>query len=320
MKKVIHKSPTQTVYDDGTSDRHAVEFADLVEKTLLKPKVEAPEIKIPDWAINKQGKTIRVDADNGHWYRGNKEGTWKKSLTFILGAGMPLAAGLKEFFQTNTKEEADRKLKEAGLSGSKIHHTIHLMNMGKSVRSDGFTTDNIRFLGLSDKKLIKFLKAPFTKEEDKKMKGYLQFVADFKPEMIEHERILISEKLDFGCTLDAYCKITIPNIKKSYKEFAGKTVKAFIDYKSGKGIYYKDEIQVTMCGVVYREVVKKTRGDIHALLHLGANKCGYSFKIVKDPAKKRDDFDIVRKASELEGGGDRIPKFYEFEESYKLIK
>ena len=258
-----------------------------------------------------------MDADNGHWYQSDKDQSWKKSLTYILDAGFPISYGLKDFYQNHTKEEADALLNDAGLSGSKIHHTIHLMNMQQEVSSEGFTDEQVKFLGLSDRQLINYLKAPFTKDEDKKMKGYNQFVADFKPEMIEHERILISDKLGFGCTLDTYSKITIPNNKRSYKEFAGKTVKAFIDYKSGKGIYYKSEVQIVMCGVCYRESIKKTRGDIHAILHLGANTCGYKFKIVKDPKKAIKDFKIVKAASEIEGS-ESEPKFYSFELSYKL--
>lgn len=286
-------------------------------KKQKKLELPEPEKVISDKYKTIQGKIIRVDADNGHWYQSEKDSTWKKSLTYILDAGFPISYGLKDFYQNHTKDEADAILNDAGLSGSKIHHTIHLMNLGQEVSSEGFTDEQIKFLGLFDRQLINYLKAPFTKDEDKKMKGYKQFVVDFKPEMIEHERILISDKLGFGCTLDTYSKITIPDNKRSYKEFAGKTVKAFIDYKSGKGIYYKSEVQIVMCGACYRESVKKTRGDIHAILHLGVNTCGYKFKIVQNPKKAIADFKIVKAASEIEGG-ETEPKFYEFEISYKL--
>ncbi len=279
---------------------------------------EKPDIKIPETADKIiQGKIIRVDADNGHFYQSEKDQSWKKSLTYILDAGFPISFGLKEFYQTHTKEEADAILNDTGLSGSKLHHTIHLMNMKQSVSPDGFTDEQTKFLGLSDKELIRYLKAPFSKDEDKKMKGYKQFVIDFKLEMIEHERILISDKYDFGCTLDAYCKIQIPENKRSYKEFAGKVLKSFIDYKTGKGIYYKNEVQIVMCGQAYRENVKKTRGDIHAILHLGVNTAGYKFKIVKNPKKAIKDFMTVKDASEIEGG-ETEPRFYEFEAEYKL--
>ncbi len=274
---------------------------------------------IPAKYISKQDKIIRVDADNGHWYKSDKDDTWKKSLTYILDAGFPLSFGLKDFFQTHTKAEADELLNDAGLSGSKIHHTIHLMNLGQEVSSEGFTDEQIKFMGFFDRELINYLRKPFSKDEDQKMKGYLQFVADFQPEMIEHERILISDKHGFGCTLDTYSRVYIPADKRSYKEFAGKEVKAFIDYKSGKGIYYKNEVQIVMCGVCYREGVKKTRGDIHAILHLGVNKAGYRFKIVKDPKKAVQDFIIVKKVSEIEKS-ETEPKFYEFEAIYKLKK
>ena len=283
---------------------------------MLKPIT--PEIKIPKDALQTQGKITRVDADNGHFYK-SKDGTWKKSITYILDAGFPISFGLKDFYQTHTKEEADKILNDTGLSGSKLHHTIHLMNFNQSVSSNGLTDAQIKFLGLSDREMVNYLKKPFTKEEDKKMKGYLQFVADFQPEMIGHEKILMSDKYDFGCTLDTYSKITIPENKKFYKEYAGKTVNAFIDYKSGKGIYYKNEVQIVMCGKAYRETIKKTKGDIFALLHLGTNKCGYSFKIVKNLKKVVQDFKIVKKASEIEGN-DSIPTFYNFEEEYKIVK
>lgn len=248
------------------------------------------------------------------------EGKFYPSVTTILEA-FPLTFGLREFFQNNTKYEAERIREETALSGSKIHHTIELMLMGREVSPYGLTDEQINILNISEPTLVRKLREAFTEKEDKALKGFKQFFEDCKPEIIENEKIIFSKKHGFAGTLDFVGRITLPATKNR----KAKKMLVLLDYKTGKGIYPEYELQVAAYLMAYKEMMKTKyiknllRGKLNVgLLHLGVNnKCGYSLKFVDSPLKSFKYFLTVKKMWQFVNPSTE-PKFYDFEEVYKV--
>lgn len=225
-------------------------------------------------------KINKVDASNGRFYEIDKD-VYFPSATTILSA-RPLEYGLKEFFLGHTKEEAEKLLNDAGLQGSKIHHTIELILKGETILPSGITegqllkTDLVCDEDYGNMGLQRYLLKPYTQKEDKMMKGFLQWWADFTPQTIASEMIIYSKKFKYAGTVDWIGTITIK----------GKPVLAVLDWKTGKGLYKDYDLQISCYLHAYNEMTKGKKKDNNPqrafLLHLGVNKCGYKLQEVKD--------------------------------------
>ena len=258
----------------------------------------------------------KIDSTTGRFYE-IEQGIFYPSATTILSV-RPLEAGLKLFFQTHTKEEADKLLKEAGMQGSKIHHTIELIMKKEIIMPSGFTPDQLDKTNLisdedfGDKELLDYLKREFSEREDRMMKGFLNWWEVFKPETIESEKIIFSKKYKYAGTLDWAGVIQVK----------GKPVICIIDWKTGKGLYKSYDLQVSAYLHAYNEMLKgkkKVKRPKKAyLLQLGINKCGYKFQEAKDIKK-----DFKRFLHTLETFKDIYPdakpgEDYKFLPEYKL--
>lgn len=224
-------------------------------------------------------KITKIDSSNGRFYEFSK-GVFFPSATTILEA-RPLEAGLKEFFLTHTKQEAEKLLKEAGLQGSKIHHTIELILKGEIILPSGITMAQMEKTALvcdedyGSDDLQRYLMQPYTEREDKMMKGFLEWYEKFKPETLASEMVLYSKKHKYAGTMDWVGQVTIKD----------KSVLCIIDWKTGKGLYKNYDLQLAAYLEAYNEMhkAKKLPKPARAfLLQLGVNKCGYKFQEVKD--------------------------------------
>lgn len=270
----------------------------------------------------EEKKVVRHDGEEGQGRFYEIDEVFYPSATTILEA-YPMSFFLREFLQENTKEEAEKKKNEAAIRGSKIHHTLELVLAGKKVSSGGITEDQVKWLGLSDPKLVKYLQKPFTKREDVMMRGFQNFWEDYTPEVIESERIVWSKKWGFAGTLDAILVIHLPWSTKELTAFkkAGKKVpprkklKVLMDFKTGKALYPEYDMQVAC----YREAWKEMTGDkskmVVGLLQLGINQCNYRLKIVKDQKKSFKEFLKVKEMWHLVNPNAR-PTVYNFLPEY----
>lgn len=270
--------------------------------------------------MENEKKIVRHDSETGRFYE--IDGQFYPSATTILEA-YPMSFYLREFLQENTKAEAERKKNEAAIRGSKIHHTIELILAGRVVSNEGITLDQIKFLGLTDQKLIRYLQEPFTEREDTMMRGFMQFWEDYTPKVIKSEEIVFSTKYRFAGTLDSILKIYLPQTAKSLaavKESGKKTpprksLKVLVDFKTGKALYPEYDLQVGAYWQALKEM-GRVKGKVHvALLQLGINKCGYKFKFVEDPKKAFQDFLKVKETWEMVNPN-AAPKTYEFLPEY----
>ena len=274
----------------------------------------------------------RITTDHGRFYEIDENVFWP-SVTTILEA-RPLAFGLKEFFLTNTKDEAERKLKEAGLQGSKIHHSIDLLLHGATLRPSGITKIQLDMTNLvndpeyGEPELLDYLQRPFTKTEDKMMRGFMQFWADFEPEVIQNEVIVaksLGKKKGYAGTVDfvGYIKMykkakKAPQNAKSMTEECSREL-VVLDWKTGKGLYKEYDLQVSAYMHAYNEKSgkRKRRAKHCGLLQLGVNKCGYKLHMVEHPRK---DFQRFKDTAKIwfDLNEDAKPSMYEFANEYKI--
>jgi len=255
----------------------------------------------------------RYDSEIGRFYE-VEEGVFYPSSTTILEA-YPIAYGMREFLQVNTKAEAEKIKNEAAIRGSKIHHTIELMLKGEKIDPSGMTENQITLLGLSDKKLVSYLKDPFTEKEDKMVKGFMTFWEDYKVELVESEMTVYSKKFGFAGTLDFIGYIHVPQKKGKTEEVKKELV--LLDFKTGKGLYEEYNLQIASYWQAYNEGEKDRKKMKIGLLQLGVNKCGYKLKLIDKPRNKFIDFLAVKKVWEIVNPVSQ-PNIYTFAESYSV--
>jgi hypothetical protein len=234
-------------------------------------------------------------------------GEFYPSSTTILEA-YPLEKGLKDFLQDKTREQAEKILNSAGLQGSKIHHTIELVLMGEDVKSSGFTEEQVEKLGISDYELKKYLQKSFTKTEDFMMRGFMEWWEKFSPKTVKSEQQIYSKKYKYAGTMDWL----------GYIEIKGEKILCVIDWKTGRGLYKNYDLQVSSYIKAYCEMFpRKTHPKRAFLLQLGKNKCGYSFKEIKELDKDFERFlRILETWKDIHPNA--RPKDYKFSEYYKL--
>lgn len=232
----------------------------------------------------------KIHNDDARWYE-ISEGVWYKSFTSVLSM-MPAAPFFIKWLKEHTKEESEQLLNDAGLKGSKVHHTIDVVLKGDKVSPEGWTQEQING-NVFEEKLANYLRKPFTKEEDKCMRGFFNFCKDYDFKLLQSEMTVWSDKIKCAGTLDAYAEISIP---EDGKRLTGKNkdnkkvYTAVIDWKTGKGLYESHNRQVAGYFYALKEMIRKKLVKVKhpkkaVLVQLGVNKCGYKVVILEDVKK-----------------------------------
>ena len=266
------------------------------------------------------------DSSNGRFYE-RKDDVFYPSSTTILSV-LPMSYWFKEYLQTHTKEEADKLLRAAGFQGSKIHHTIELILKGEVISPSGITEEQLTKTQLisdedyGDVELLDYLKKPYTEKEDKMMKGFLNWFNEYKPETLESEKIVFSDRHKYAGTVDWVGYITKKKMNKKTEEIVENKEVCIIDWKTGKGLYESYDMQVASYVNAYCEMHKKDRKVKKPkkayLLQLGVNKIGYKFQEIKDIKKAFKDFLHYQKTW-IMNNPDATPKEpYQFLSEYKI--
>jgi predicted DNA-binding WGR domain protein len=283
----------------------------------LAPVTEK-QMKVLEKHIGKTQRVIRHDGDEHRFYE--VDGEYYPSATTILDC-YPMAWGLREFLQANSKAEAEQKKNDAAIQGSKIHHTIELLLSGRQVTPEGITDEQIGFLGLVDKKLVRYLKEPFSEREDVMLKGFMQFWEDYDVKMEKSEEVVFSKKWRYAGMLDFIGHITLKETKKRNAPPILKPTRILLDWKTGKGLYPDYDLQIAAYWNAHREMTKEKGKLAIGLLQLGVNKCGYKLKLVENPAKRFKEFLIIKSVWDMVNP-DAKPREYTFAPTYavKLTK
>lgn len=120
--------------------------------------------------------------------------------------------------------------------------------------------------------------APWPEELSGYQASFVAWVEDFHPEFLAAEATVFNRAQAFGGTLDAICRIHLPD---------GSSLVVIIDYKSGKAIY--DEVALQLAAYARAEFIGAPDGrtelpmpavDAGAVLHLRPDGT-YQFRLVR---------------------------------------
>jgi len=231
-----------------------------------------------------------LETKAGHYYKIEgeeyQEDLYLPSSTTILTA-FP-NKGL-DIWRENSYPEDIRRAQESGkIQGTKVHKCIELQILGQKVLTSGITDEQIRMLGLVDRKLVAYLKDPLTEREEEALIGFENWCEVYKPIFVASEMMVFSKKHLYAGTLDALCYLWDKKAEK-YELY-------IVDWKISKVLDASYELQIAS----YKQAIKETyhksfKGLKLGILQLGKNKCNYSFKVVKEPKEAMKLFLITKK-------------------------
>ncbi len=213
---------------------------------------------------------------SGNWthYYLVKEKRYVKGVTHILKLGYAKGSRFHEWLLSVSKEEAKKKLEEAGDEGTRTHMAIRDLIMGRKltreVKYPSDTTGRQEVL---------------TDSEWDSLMAFQGFCDKYKPQSIAQEFILASN--DFAGTADYLCTITVPKDDKTFPaEVRGQEILLLPDWKTSSAIY--DEYQAQLAAYftmalnhpIYRKYFTKDKPWFTGVLRLGSkHKCGYEFQV-----------------------------------------
>lgn len=247
------------------SEEHKKKISEFNKKRKIGEKHHKRK-KEKDMKILKNYRIELAKTLSQHWYsiyviyakKGKKEkflGHFS-SVTTYLNA-YPTSEQLTKWVADNGFHESRVLRDEAGRKGTKIHSAIEDLFAGNTLYSGGFTT-----------------------EEFAKIKSFVDWHAEYNPEIIATEMPIFSKKGGYAGTVDCIAKI-------------GDEL-CLIDWKSSKSIHNSFYLQIA----AYANAVEENT-DLKiqntAILQLGAqNKNGYRFVLEPDWKKNYKVFLSVR--------------------------
>lgn len=246
-----------------------------MEKSEKKTKeTPAKEVSvapiIAEQPVESKIETKQVLVNVDHVYQIGEE--YYPSVTTILSA-LAKGKGFEIWLQSHSQDESKDLLEEAGLAGSKIHHAIEQLLLGKRVVPSEFVyvdKDGVEHKGL-------------TPEESFKLGTFIRWWFEYRPKLLAFEKIVYSEQRKYAGSLDFIGTIKEGLIDKKSKT-PDKELMFVIDWKSSKGIYPSYEMQVAAYAQAEMEMTGK-KVDRIAILRLGSkHKCGYEFRVMESIA------------------------------------
>lgn len=169
----------------------------------------------------------------------------------ILAMGAAFYSWLKKY-----GEESDTIMVMAQESGTKLHGIIEAWIKGACIPED---LDLWYFNSTVE----------LSQPELDKLKGFINFNNEFKPNYLETEITLAIPSIKVAGTIDIICEI--------------EGVIYIVDIKTGSGLHHNNELQIAFYEKAYQKHYKTTNTK-RALLHLkdSTKKC-YQFKVIDKP-------------------------------------
>lgn len=192
----------------------------------------------------KQCEVVRFEDEFGHSYTINDEPV--AGVTTLLGMGMPVEAGLLEYFKRTDKETQEEILADAQDRGSNVHHAIEALLLGKAVESESLRR----------------------KREKMGVAAFVDFFTKVRLTDIHPEEVIayLNGDIKFAGTLDLRAKLVVN----------GRRI--IIDFKTSAAHSRKNELQVT----AYKKASEQSTGqqiDDCYVLYLGTSHKGLRFKV-----------------------------------------
>ena len=156
---------------------------------------------------------------------------WKKStnqyapaVNYIIGQGFNKGSRFQNWLLQQRPEEAQRILESAGDRGTRVHAAIRDLIDGNKVKIDQQYPSEVangRF-------------EPLTAEEWNCLEGFVNFVNQYKPEVIAQEQTVFDDQNLYAGTIDFIGSIQVNGVKTP----------VIIDWKSSSGIWDEYKLQV----------------------------------------------------------------------------
>lgn len=215
---------------------------------------------------------FRVVDRNGNWKHYFHEPTKKylRSVNNILDEGYAKGYGFHRYLLGITKEEAEKKLKEAGDRGDAIHQFIKtiFIQLGKVNRQTAVRAEDNR-----NERIL-------TDDEWEAILAFQSFWQKHQPKLIAFEKAAYNLEEGYAGTLDAIIRLTKRCEVKTCqcKDLVGKV--GLYDWKSGGGIYgsYGAQVAAYARAENIRELIPI---NYTAILRIGTNHKttgGYEFQ------------------------------------------
>jgi len=225
-----------------------------------------------------------LTSDSEHWYPSKKhEDLWYPSVTTILNK-YPKGKQFEEYLANLESASAGKeKLEEAGLRGTKIHESTEALEHGQTLYRVNYTLDEWRLL-----------------------QSFIGWYNEYKPEAIEIEVGLVSDKLKTGGTVDRVYRIN--------------GVVTLLDIKTSGAIYDSYWCQ-TGCYAKLWDETHEPKIEQTAILRLSnkLKKTGYQY-VLHDKKEMERDFKVFKAVHEiwLYENSDKQPKIVEVPDELKL--
>lgn len=224
----------------------------------------------------KSKDLFRVVDVNGNWenYFHKPSGRYLRAVNDILNKGYCKGKGFEIWLKTATKEEAEKKLKDAGERGDKVHKAIDFLfeNKGKILRNTPIWNDDLQ------------VEEKLAYDEWECIMAFHAFWEQHKPILLDHEYPAFNLAVGYAGTLDSRMILSqrCQNIKCSCAKLVGKI--GIYDWKSSSGI--RDQYGPQIASYAKAENVEKY--DYTAILRLGTNhKIGYEFEVYNKEETER---------------------------------
>lgn len=162
------------------------------------------------------GELIKFETDISHYYFLDNE--FLPGVSSILSEASPTPYGLKQFWQNNTKEEADTLFETAGDFGSKMHDAFERLLLAQELN----------------------LLTEYPSQKEKKcLLAFKDWFASFKPTEFESEQSVASKQYKYAGTLDFVGMIN--------------GERWLIDFKTSNAIHFSHQLQVLAYKQAYEE-------------------------------------------------------------------
>lgn len=191
--------------------------------------MEIKELKltVPDHSMEPTSNPdlFRVVDRDGNWnyYFKKSANRYAPAVNHVIKAGFNKGPRFMQWLLSVNQDEAKKILESAGDRGTRVHQAIRDLLNGQEVKIDSkYPSD-----------LAKGRFEPLTNEEWDCVRGFANWVLDYKPEVYKQEEAIFSDAYNFAGTIDFLGTV----------ELKGQRIPILIDWKTSSGVWDEYKLQ-----------------------------------------------------------------------------
>jgi hypothetical protein len=257
---------------------------------------------------------------NGDWEFYYRQGQYLPSVNHTLHMGYAKGSRFYQYLLSVSKEEADRKLSQAGERGSRVHQAINTLIAGGTI-----DTETRLWNDYTNRH------EPLTVDEWDCLIAFSNWVEDYKPRTIASEFTVYNVQENYAGQADYLCVIDVPfkdekprtwsNLRGAKPDIVKQKV-ILLDWKTSAGIWDEMKAQTAAYrkgkgGPVSRYKKEPVYTGVVRLNSAHTRK--YEFKIWT-PEESEQHFELFRAAERIryESEGDFTPTFVQIPSQFKV--